>query len=366
MGTSGTAPVRHRGRGIVAALAAVALLVTGAVAVTERPAYATDYPSWNDVLEARRDVARAQQKITEIRAAIEAITAEVARTEAIAQEKGALYYEAQLAFDEAAYTADQLQAQADAAQARADESRLRAGQFVAELARSGGGDLSASLFTNPGQADELLSLVGLDPGQYGGRYPHQLSGGQRQRGGGARALAADPPVLLMDEPFGAVDPIVRGRLQDEFLKLQRSLGKTVMLVTHDIDEAVRLGDKVAVFQPGGRLAQYDEPTRLLGAPADDFVAEFVGAARGLRRLAVTPIAAAELEPVEGRSPRETVPVSGSLEDALAVLMRTDDGVVGVERDGRLVGVLTPASVHAALRRSVAEDVQRQPPTADAS
>lgn len=160
MGTSGTAPVRHRGRGIIAALAAVALLVTGAVAVTERPAYATDYPSWNDVLEARRDVARAQQKITEIRAAIEAITAEVARTEAIAQEKGDLYYEAQLAFDEAAYTADQLQAQADAAQARADESRLRAGQFVAELARSGGGDLSASLFTNPGQADELLSRLG--------------------------------------------------------------------------------------------------------------------------------------------------------------------------------------------------------------
>jgi len=214
------------------------------------------------------------------------------------------------------------------------------------------------------RADELLSLVGLDPGQYGGRYPHQLSGGQRQRVGVARALAADPPVLLMDEPFGAVDPIVRGRLQDEFLKLQRELGKTVMLVTHDIDEAVRLGDKVAVFQPGGRLAQYDEPTRLLGAPADDFVAEFVGAARGLRRLAVTPIAEADLEPGEGRSPSATVPASGSLEDALAVLMRTDDGVVGVERDGRLVGVLTPASVHAALRRSIAEDADQA--EADAS
>jgi murein DD-endopeptidase MepM/ murein hydrolase activator NlpD len=136
------------------------LLVTGSIAATERPAYATDYPSWNDVLEARRDVSAAQQKIREIRAAIEAITAEVARTEAIAQEKGEIYYVAQEAFDEAAYTADQLQAQADEAQARADASRLRAGQFVAELARSGGGDLSASLLTNPGQADELLSRLG--------------------------------------------------------------------------------------------------------------------------------------------------------------------------------------------------------------
>ena len=105
----------------------------------------------------------------------------------------------------------------------------------------------------------------------------------------ARALAADPPVLLMDEPFGAVDPVVRGRLQDEFLRLQRELGKTVVFVTHDIDEAVRLGDRVAVFATGGRLAQYDAPAQILGAPADDFVAEFVGADRGLRRLAVTPI-----------------------------------------------------------------------------
>lgn len=157
-----TAPTtsRRRAHGFVAALAAIALLVTGSIAVTERPAYATDYPSWNDVLEARRDVAAAQKKIKEIKAAIEAITAEVERTQAIAQEKGEIYYVAQEAYDEAAYTADQLQAQADEAQARADESRLRAGQFVAELARSGGGDLSASLLTNPGQADELLSRLG--------------------------------------------------------------------------------------------------------------------------------------------------------------------------------------------------------------
>ncbi|MGH3510402.1 MAG: ABC transporter ATP-binding protein, partial [Nocardioidaceae bacterium] len=109
------------------------------------------------------------------------------------------------------------------------------------------------------RADELLELVGLEPGVYADRYPGQLSGGQRQRVGVARALAADPPVLLMDEPFAAVDPIVRARLQDEFLRLQGGLGKTVMMVTHDIDEAVKMGDRVAVFAVGGRLAQYDVP-----------------------------------------------------------------------------------------------------------
>ena len=152
---------RLRGpRAFTAAIAAIALLVTGSIATTERPAYAVDYPSWNDVLEARRDVAAAQAKIREIRAAIEAITAQVERTQALAEEKGTIYYEAQLAFDEAAYNAEQLQLQADEAQARADESRQRAGQFVAELARSGGSDISAALFTNPGQADSLLSRLG--------------------------------------------------------------------------------------------------------------------------------------------------------------------------------------------------------------
>ena len=119
------------------------------------------------------------------------------------------------------------------------------------------------------RARELLELVGLDPATYAERYPSQLSGGQQQRVGVARALAAKPPVLLMDEPFGAVDPLVRLRLQDEFLRLQRELGVTVVFVTHDIDEAVRLGDRVAVFATGGRLAQYDTPARLLGRPADD-------------------------------------------------------------------------------------------------
>jgi osmoprotectant transport system ATP-binding protein len=202
------------------------------------------------------------------------------------------------------------------------------------------------------RAEELLGLVGLDPDQYGDRYPHQLSGGQRQRIGVARALAADPPVLLMDEPFGAVDPVIRARLQEEFLRLQQDLGKTVMLVTHDIDEAVRMGDRVAVFAHGGRLAQYDEPAQVLGRPRDEFVAEFVGASRGLRRLAVTPISREDLQPLDGSSPEQSVDLGESLEDALAVMMRSDDGVVAVTEDGRPVGLLTPNAVHRALRRSV--------------
>src|SRR5687768_9382945 len=149
------------------------------------------------------------------------------------------------------------------------------------------------------RAHELMEMVGLDVATYAGRYPHQLSGGQRQRVGVARALAADPPVLLMDEPFGAVDPVVRVRLQDEFLRLQRDLGKTVVLVTHDIDEAVKMGDRVAVFAVGGRLAQYGTPAELLGHPADEFVEDFVGATRGLRRLTVTEIDAEHLEPLDG-------------------------------------------------------------------
>jgi osmoprotectant transport system ATP-binding protein len=213
-----------------------------------------------------------------------------------------------------------------------------------------GWDKKASL----ARADELLELVGLDPSQFGGRYPHQLSGGQRQRVGVARALAADPPVLLMDEPFGAVDPIIRARLQDEFLRIQQDLGKTVLMVTHDIDEAVRMGDRVAVFAAGGRLAQYDVPAQILGRPADEFVAEFVGASRGLRRLAVTPITADDLEPLNGRALGSRIELSASLEDALATMMRHDDGLLEVTDDGRPVGVLTPNAVHKALRRSVAD------------
>jgi osmoprotectant transport system ATP-binding protein len=136
------------------------------------------------------------------------------------------------------------------------------------------------------RVDELLRLVSLDPDETRDRYPAQLSGGQRQRVGVARALAIDPPLMLMDEPFGAIDPINRERLQNEFLRLQREIRKTVVFVTHDIDEALKMGDKVAVMQKGGKLAQYAPPAELLTHPASRFVEDFVGADRALKRLAL--------------------------------------------------------------------------------
>jgi osmoprotectant transport system ATP-binding protein len=132
---------------------------------------------------------------------------------------------------------------------------------------------------------ELLDLIGLDP-ELGDRFPSQLSGGQQQRVGVARALAADPPVMLMDEPFGAIDPIARERLQNEFLRLQAGIKKTVLFVTHDIDEAIKMGDRIAILKDGGHLAQFATPAELLMAPADDFVEDFVGADRALKRLAL--------------------------------------------------------------------------------
>jgi osmoprotectant transport system ATP-binding protein len=146
------------------------------------------------------------------------------------------------------------------------------------------------------RVEELIELIGLDPGRVRNRYPAQLSGGERQRVGVARAMAAEPPVMLMDEPFGAVDPIVRERLQNEFLRLHRTLGTTVLFVTHDIDEAIKMGTRVAVMQQGGHLAQYAPPTELLLHPASDFVARFVGTDRGLKRLSLLTVADVELEP----------------------------------------------------------------------
>jgi len=219
------------------------------------------------------------------------------------------------------------------------------------------------------RADELLELVGLDPALYRDRYPAQLSGGQRQRVGVARALAADPPVLLMDEPFSAIDPIARARLQDEFLRVQAAVRKTIVFVTHDLDEAVRLGDRIAVFRQGGVLEQHDTPAAVLARPASPFVADFVGADRGLRRLAVTPISRDDLAqpPVvldeagrlvglerDGRTVEITsVPADGTLKQAMAELLQSDAGVVGVAEpgSGRHLGVLTPDALHAALRRS---------------
>ena len=193
---------------------------------------------------------------------------------------------------------------------------------------------------------ELLELVGLEPGD-ARRYPAQLSGGQRQRVGLARALAADPPVMLMDEPFGALDPITRDRLQLEFLRLHREVRKTVIFVTHDIDEAIKLGDRIALLREGGVLAQYDTPDQLLAHPADDFVTRFVGADRGLKRLALRRLGEIELEPVDGAAPPRAprAPASMTLRDALSLMMSEGaDPLVVVDADGRPIGLLSVARV----------------------
>ncbi len=166
------------------------------------------------------------------------------------------------------------------------------------------------------------------------RYPSELSGGQRQRVGVARALAADPPILLMDEPFGAVDPIVRAKLQDELLELQRRLHKTIVLVTHDIDEAIRLGDRVAILSVGGHLEQYAPPEELLRAPANDFVADFLGSDRGIKRLSLIRIADIDLEP------GPVVPPGTDVERARAVMAEYDTDWVAVVEGDRMLGWVT--------------------------
>src|SRR5207253_11419925 len=169
---------------------------------------------------------------------------------------------------------------------------------------------------------ELVGLVGLDAEADLDRYPSELSGGQRQRVGLARALAGDPPLMLMDEPFGALDPITRVRLQDEFLRLHRKVRKTVIFVTHDIDEAIKMGDRIAILREGGILAQYDTPDAILANPADDFVARFVGADRSLKRLALRRLSDIELLPVPNGdgSVYPTVAGSTTLGDALALML----------------------------------------------
>jgi osmoprotectant transport system ATP-binding protein len=202
------------------------------------------------------------------------------------------------------------------------------------------------------RARELADLVGLDA-SLADRYPAQLSGGQRQRVGVARALAADPPLMLMDEPFGALDPITRDRLQGEFERLKERLSATIVFVTHDIDEAIRLGDRIAVLRQGGVLAQYATPADLLLHPADAFVEEFVGADRALKRLALLRVSDAELEPGPATPAADgTQPLSPdtSLRDALAALLQNPDGRLAVVAGGRPLGVLTVGAVHAKLRR----------------
>jgi osmoprotectant transport system ATP-binding protein len=196
------------------------------------------------------------------------------------------------------------------------------------------------------RADELLDLVGLDPERFGGRYPHELSGGQRQRVGVARALAADPLFLLMDEPFSAVDPIVRARLQEEFLRLQATVRKTIVLVTHDIDEAVRLGDRIAVLGEGGHLLQFATPAELLSNPASEAVSLFVGSDRGIRRLAVTPLkdAMRPLGTIEDIDRLPTVAASGTLYDALAAMLTVDALNVVVVDGDRPIGTVSRSAI----------------------
>ncbi|NYG57196.1 osmoprotectant transport system ATP-binding protein [Nocardioides daedukensis] len=166
------------------------------------------------------------------------------------------------------------------------------------------------------RVDELLDLVGLDPDRYRDRYPRELSGGQQQRVGVARGLAADPPVILMDEPFGAVDPITRQRLQDELISIQRELGKTIVCVTHDIDEAIKLGDRILILQEGAKIAQYDTPENILAAPANDFVADFVGAGSTLKQLSLTRVRSLELgKPTMAHVGDDTGPVLARAEEA---------------------------------------------------
>src|ERR671924_298005 len=181
------------------------------------------------------------------------------------------------------------------------------------------------------RVDDLLHLVGLDPRQFGRRYPHQLSGGQRQRVGVARALGANPPVLLMDEPFGAIDRIARERLQNEFQRIQREVRKTVIFVTHDIDEAIKLGDRIAIMDLG-RLVQYDTPAAILAKPANDLVVDLLGPDRGLKRLSVTPIDLSVLD----RPP--VVQADDSLVNARRLLDSSPRAVV-VDRDDKPIGEL---------------------------
>ena len=190
------------------------------------------------------------------------------------------------------------------------------------------------------RVDELLELVGLSPEEYRDRYPAELSGGQQQRVGVARALAADPPIMLMDEPFGAVDPITRERLQDEFLRIQENIKKTIVFVTHDIDEAIKMGNKIAILEQGGVLAQYDAPETILANPNSEFVASFVGTDRILKRLSLVRVGDMQLEPANGEA--EDLPlIDGNLtvRDALSEIIGSGSTKGVVEREGEK-GLLT--------------------------
>jgi len=198
---------------------------------------------------------------------------------------------------------------------------------------------------------ELLELVGLEP-EDAGRYPAELSGGQRQRVGLARALAADPPLLLMDEPFGALDPITRHRLQLELRRLHHEVAKTVIFVTHDIDEAILMGDRIAILREGGVLAQYDTPDAILAHPADEFVERFIGEDRALRRLALRRLDEVQLEPAPATSDGLLhVSARNTARNAVSLMLEAGaDRVLVVDDAGRGLGLLTLAHTEELLRQ----------------
>ena len=202
------------------------------------------------------------------------------------------------------------------------------------------------------RVDELLELVGLDPREYRDRYPHQLSGGQRQRVGFARALGADPPILLMDEPFGAVDRITRERLQNEFITIQRSVRKTVVFVTHDIDEAVMVGDRICLLQMQAKIAQYDTPQVILTRPASPYVAEFLGRERLVRRMSIVPIDPQTLERAQTPDSREPrVTITSTLTEAFAAALASPTERAAVFDGERFVGEFSATSLLESLRRA---------------
>jgi osmoprotectant transport system ATP-binding protein len=198
----------------------------------------------------------------------------------------------------------------------------------------------------------LLDLIGLPAADYAKRLPSELSGGERQRVGVARALGADPNILLMDEPFGAIDPIARERLQNELLRLQSVVRKTIVFVTHDIDEAVKLGDRVALLSRGGHLEQYATPEELLANPQSAFVTGFLGEGPLVRRLALIPISDVDLAAENGASqPAGSVDAGATLRDALDAVLRAPDGRVRVVEGDRTVGIIDADVIRAASRRS---------------
>ncbi|MGA8362250.1 MAG: ABC transporter ATP-binding protein [Candidatus Dormiibacterota bacterium] len=201
------------------------------------------------------------------------------------------------------------------------------------------------------RVEELLELIALPPAEYARRLPSELSGGERQRVGVARALGADPNILLMDEPFGAIDPIARERLQNELLRLQSVVRKTIVFVTHDIDEAVKLGDRVALLSRGGVLEQFATPEELLANPQSEFVTGFLGEGPLVRRLALIPISEVSLQPLNGAAPAATVEAGGTLRDALDAVLRSSDGRVRVIKGDQTLGLIDADVIRTASMRA---------------